>query len=83
MRPRREHTAMPTLPKLSIPAAALAALLLAGCAQTAPPAKSAAPAAAAVPALPAAAGGGVSAGAFAFHHPDSSWATAIDVHRGA
>ena len=46
---------MTTLPKLSIPAAALAALLLAGCAQTAPPAKSAAPAAAAVPALPAAA----------------------------
>lgn len=48
---------MTTLPKLSIPAAALAALLLAGCAQTAPSAKSVAPAAAAAaaPALPAAA----------------------------
>ena len=45
---------MKTMHPLSL-SAVVAALLLAGCAQTAPPAKSAAPAAAAVPALPAAA----------------------------
>ncbi len=54
MNPRTEHNTMKTMHPLSL-SAVVAALLLAGCAQTAPPAKSAAPAAAAVPALPAAA----------------------------